>query len=110
VFDFAIKYMPNKTNDVADGLSRAAAGGPPEEEKKYPVASSIIELTRAEDEKYAGRLLSAVVAMAPIPVSVREAAARDAEYTALLARTDDELAALKRVKADGLLYYAMVIA
>jgi hypothetical protein len=44
--------------------------------------------------------------MAPIPVRVRDAAARDAEYTALLARTDDELAALKRVKADGLLYYA----
>jgi truncated hemoglobin YjbI len=88
-FDFAIKYVPGKKNVVADGLSRAAAGGPPE-----------------EDEKYAGRLLSAVVAMAPIPVRARDAAARDAEYTALLARTDEELASLKRVKADGLLYYA----
>jgi len=63
-FDFNIKYTPGETNVVADGLSRAGAG-----------------------PARAGLLISAVSAMAPMPIRIKRAAVNDARYQELLARS-----------------------
>ena len=96
-FDFAVKYVPGKTNVIADGLSRGAAGGSPEEEPEEASPTQGVDL-----------LINAISDMAPLPVRIREAAAADAEYTQLLAKSKEELAAMKpSVSADnGLLYRA----
>ena len=80
-FDFNIKYTPGETNVVADGLSRAGAG-----------------------PARAGLLISAVSAMAPMPIRIKRAAVNDARYQELLARSASYLARKNMEKASGLLY------
>jgi RNase H-like domain found in reverse transcriptase/Reverse transcriptase (RNA-dependent DNA polymerase)/Integrase zinc binding domain/Chromo (CHRromatin Organisation MOdifier) domain len=92
-FDFAIRYAPGEKNVVADALSRAAAGGdgdavPREQEAQRPLLVAI----------------RALMAMPPIPVRVREAAAQDQAYQRLLGTDDDALTAQRLSRSGGLLY------
>lgn len=92
-FDFTICYVPGKVNVVADALSRSATGGAPD-----------ADTDSSNDEYATPTLISAIAAMAPLPIRVRTAAATDSQYEALLAMSDAELLRRNRAKADGLLY------
>ncbi len=92
-FDFTVKYAPGKTNVVADGLSRAAAGGPDEH----------IEVARDGPRLYINAIRE-IKEIQPMPVRIRRAAMKDSDYQALMKSGTANLQAHSMAVRNGLLY------
>ena len=92
-FDFKIKYVPGKENGAADALSRGAAGSGRDEQSNTQAGTEGPQL-----------LLNAILELAPLPVRVRDAAARDVNYEEQLQQTNAEFQKSGFNKSGGLLY------
>jgi hypothetical protein len=110
-FDFSIRYGRGDANVAADALSRGAAGRPPTDSAARPVGelgqdTTPLRVTSLQEQgAHSERLLVfSINELAPLPVRVREVAAADSEYQALLRLSSDSLARQQLSRFRGLLY------
>jgi len=110
-FDFSIRYGRGEANVAADALSRGAAGKAPVNSTsgvtgQYGEEARSLGLACVWERDEAGErlLVSSINELAPLPVRIREAAAADSEYRALLQLSSDSLARQQLSRSRGLLY------